>query len=253
MFRLYPIPPDGVSISGMTTSVLIFLIVLLAIFTQSFIGFGLALVSMPLLSLVLGLREAAPLVALVSVTAEVILLAHYRAALNLRAVRRLIIASLPGIALGVWLLRGVDERIILPLLGVIVTGYALYALIAPRLPRLESPLWADALGFIAGTLSGAYNTPGPPVIMYASCRRWPPAEFKSNLQGFFIVNSIVVAATHIIAGNVTTPVFQHFLITLPAIAAGALGGFALDGRVQTARFHRLVLFALIALGISLIL
>lgn len=237
----------------MTTSILIFLIVFTAIFTQSFIGFGLALVSMPLLSLVIGLREAATLVALFSITAEIILLAHYRAALNFRAVRRLIIASLPGIALGVWLLRGIDERIILPLLGVIVTGYALYALIAPRLPRLESPLWADALGFIAGLFSGAYNTPGPPVILYASCRRWPPDEFKSNLQGFFIVNSAVVALTHIVAGNVNQTIIEYYLVVLPAIIAGALAGFALDGRVNAARFHRLVLMALAVLGVSLIL
>ena len=237
----------------MPTAILTALIVFAAIFTQSFVGFGLALVSMPLLSALLGLHTAAPLVALISITAEIVLILHYRAALNVRAVSRLIVASLPGIALGVWLLRGVDERIILPLLGIIVAGYALYALFSPRLPRLEHPRWADLLGFVAGLLSGAYNTPGPPVIVYASCRRWPPDEFKSNLQGFFIVNSAVVAVTHLVAGNVTPAVMQQFVVALPAIGLGALAGFALDGRVAPARFHRVVLVALVAIGLSLVL
>ncbi|MBN2469290.1 MAG: sulfite exporter TauE/SafE family protein [Anaerolineae bacterium] len=237
----------------MPTPILIAIIVFVAIFTQSFVGFGLALVSMPLLSALLGLQTAAPLIALVGITAVIILLLHYRAALNIRAVSRLIIASLPGIVLGVWLLRGLDERIVLPLLGVIVAGYALYALANPRLPRLEHPRWTDALGFVAGLLGGAYNTPAPPVIVYASCRRWPPAEFKSNLQGFFIVNNTIVVITHFAAGNVTPAVMQHYLFALPAIVLGALAGFALDGRVDPGRFHRVVLVGLVAIGLSLVL
>ena len=68
---------------------LTFLIVFIAIFTQTLTGFGLALISMPLLVHVVGIQTAAPLVAIISGVAEAILLLLYRADLNLRAVTRL--------------------------------------------------------------------------------------------------------------------------------------------------------------------
>ena len=58
----------------------------LAIFTQATAGFGLVLVSMPLLVRLLGVHTAMPLVALVGATAEVVTLARYRHTSNLRAV-----------------------------------------------------------------------------------------------------------------------------------------------------------------------
>lgn len=68
------------------SSFLVFLIVFAAIFTQTVTGFGLALVSMPLLALVLPIQVAAPLVALFGLVAELLLLLRYRTALNVRAV-----------------------------------------------------------------------------------------------------------------------------------------------------------------------
>ena len=231
---------------------LIILIVFIAIFTQTVSGFGLALVSMPLLVAVLGIQTAAPLVALIAVVAEFILLLRYRADLNLRAVSRLVLASLIGIPVGVYLLRRVDVNVVTAVLGIIVVGYALYALFAPRLPQLASQAWAYGFGFTAGILGGAYNTSGPPVIIYGDCRAWPPAAFKSNLQGFFLVNSIVVIATHAASGNLTPEVWRNFLIALPAIFLALIAGFSLDRYINPHRFRQIVLVLLILLGASLI-
>ncbi|MCZ7672281.1 MAG: sulfite exporter TauE/SafE family protein [Chloroflexi bacterium] len=91
------------------SSFLVFLIVFAAIFTQTVTGFGLALVSMPLLALVLPIQVAAPLVALFGLVAELLLLLRYRTALNVRAVAVLIGASVVGIPVGVYVLGEMDE------------------------------------------------------------------------------------------------------------------------------------------------
>ncbi len=234
------------------TFILAALIVFVAIFTQSLTGFGLAMVSMPLLAPVVGLTTAAPLVALVGLTAEVLILAHYRAALDFKAVRRIALASVAGIPVGVWALGQVDEGLVRRVLGLVIGGYAIYALLRPHLPTLAHPRWADGLGFAAGILGGAYNMPGPVIVVYGTCRRWPPATFKSNLQGFFLLNSGLVTVTHLAAGNYTPTVWQDFLAALPAIGLGALAGFALDGRLDPDRFRRLVLLMLIVLALTLI-
>ncbi len=232
---------------------IVFLIVFLAIFTQSVTGFGLALVSMPLLVAVLGIQTAAPLVALIALVAELILLIYYREALNLQVVWRLAIASVLGVPLGVWALRNVDEQLVLTILGLIVGGYALYALLNLRLPTIQQPAWAYGAGFLAGILGGAYNTSGPPVIVYGNCRRWPPAEFKSNLQGFFLLNSGLIVGTHLLANNFTADVWHGTLVALPAVATGIVAGLLLSKRISAPAFRKIVLWLLLVLGVWLII
>ncbi|MBE2224895.1 MAG: sulfite exporter TauE/SafE family protein, partial [Anaerolineae bacterium] len=223
-----------------------------AIFTQTVTGFGLALVSMPLLILILPIQVASPLVALVGGLAETLLLLKYREAFNFRAVSVLIAASLIGIPVGVYLLGWVDAGVVTAVLGLIVIAYALYALIGFNPPQLVSRGWAVLFGFIGGILGGAYNTSGPPIIIYGSCRRWPPAEFKSNLQGFFLVTSITVIFTHFLSGNFTPVVWYNFFIAIPAILLALFIGFRLDKYIDPLRFRKIVLVTLLVLGTGLI-
>ena len=80
------------------------LVVLFAVITQSLTGFGSGLVSMAFLPGILGVRTAAPLVALITGTMELILLIRFRASFNLKAVWRLAITTLVGLPIGVWAL-----------------------------------------------------------------------------------------------------------------------------------------------------
>ena len=232
--------------------ILVFIIVFVAIFVQAVTGFGLALVSMPLLVLALDIQVASPLVALIGGVAELLLLLHYRADLNIRAVTRLVAASLLGIPVGVLLLRRVDVGVITAVLGLLILLYALYALSGLRLPRLAHQAWGYGFGFVAGLVGGAYNISGPPVIIYGNCRQWPPAEFKSNLQGFFVVSSYTVIAVHALSGNFSPAVWQNFLIALPAILLALFVGLRLDNHLNPERFRRIVLVVLVVLGASLL-
>lgn len=228
-------------------------IAFLAIFTQSVAGFGLALVSMPLFIRVIGLQTAAPLVAIFGFIGELILLIWYRQAISLRTVLKLALASVITVPLGVWMAQQANQRFVLALLGIVVIGYAFYALFSLRLPEVRNPAWAYAFGLVAGVLGGAYNVSGPPVVVYGQCRRWSPAEFKGNLQGFFIANSLMIIATHALDGNYTPLVWEGFLYALPGVALGLLLGLSLDRYLNPLVFRRLVLFLLIFLGLSLIL
>ncbi len=228
------------------------LIVFFAIFVQAASGFGLALISMPLLVGLVGIGTATPLVALIGITAEVFLLRRYWQALNFAAVKRLSLASVVGIPLGVYVLREGDGRFITTILGLIVAGYALYALFGPHLPELRQPAWAYGFGFLGGVLSGAYNTSGPPVIIYGTCRRWEPTTFKGNLQAYFLLNSLFTLSAHLISGNFTAVVWQNYLWAVPGVALGLVVGKWVDGRLNPTQFRKGVLVLLVLLGIRLV-
>jgi uncharacterized membrane protein YfcA len=229
------------------------LIIFVAIFVQTVAGFGMALISMPLLIGLFGIRVAAPLVALVGLVVEMGLLLHYREALSLKAVARLAAASLVGIPVGLFAARLADERLVTALLGFLVLGYVAYAAFSPRLPGIEGRGWAYLFGLFGGLLSGAYNTGGPPVVIYGNLCHWEPGEFKSNLQGYFLFNSVVVAAFHALAGSYTSPFWGFFLVALPAAGLAMLAGFRLDRRINPAAFRRIVLILLLVVGIRLLI
>ena len=227
------------------------LIVFFGCFTQGLTGFGLGLVTMAMLPSLIGLHQATPLVALIGIVLELIMLVRYREALQFKSIWRLLAACVAGIPIGVFYLIRVDEDLALFILGVVIILYALYALIGFRLPRLSHPLWAWLFGITGGVLGGAYNTAGPPVILYGNCRRWSPNEFKGRLAGFFLIGSLMAASTHWATGNITSGVASLFIWTLPALLLGFLSSQVMDRWLDPERFRRIVLIVLVLLGIRL--
>jgi uncharacterized protein len=235
------------------TSTLLFsiLAIFLGAFTQSLTGFGVALVAMAILPSLVGLKVATPLVAMSALTLESLILFRYRKSFQVKSIWMLMVGSLAAIPFGVYVLSRFDERIALFMLGFVIAGYALYALIGFRLPQLQHPLWAGLAGLASGMLSGAYNTGGPPAVIYGNCRRWSPQEFKSNLSGFFIMNSLTVVSTHFLSGHVTGEVLRFYWWGLPAVAIGFLAGQSLDKWLNPEIFRKIVLIVLVILGIRL--
>jgi len=230
-----------------------FFVLLLAAFVQGSVGFGVALVAVTLMSLYLPPDQSIPLMSLLAATLSFVMLLRYRQSFNLRATTRLLAGSIFGIPIGVFLLRQLEGDLVINILGVIVIAYALYALSNMRLPELKRPFFGYIFGFFGGILSGAYNTGGPPVIIYGSCRRWEPSAFKGNLQGYFLINSSIVVLTHWAMGNYSPLILQRYLFAVPAVFLGLGLGFALDGRLNPILFRKLVLILLLVLGAALLI
>ena len=242
--------PDSVLIEALLVCVIVFG----SAFPLAVTGFGVALVGMPLLAWLLGVQVAAPLVALYGILLNLVILYHYRLSFNYRATAGIIMSSVIGVPLGVWTLSNINETVVLHVLGLILIGYSGYVLIVPRLPQISpNPGWAFGFGFIAGCLGGAYNAFGPPVIIYGNLRRWSRNEFKSNLQGFFIVNALVVIITHAVNGNLSWLVWRNCALAVPASLLGLAVGLWLDRFINQELFRKLVLYLLLLLGLGLLL
>ena len=237
-------------------SALIVIIVSIAAFMQSLTGFGFALVVMPLLTIVLGVRIAAPLVALAGLTVYTINLIRYRQAINVGEAARLAMASAIGVPIGVWVLSNADEMVVNRLLGLLLIAYAAYTsydqLAQPVVRRVLSGRWVYPAGFAAGCLGGAYNTPGPPVIVYGSLRQWPKEEFRAVLQTLFFLNATLVVVSHLLARNVTKEVLMFYLYAAPALVVGILAGSRVDRKINGNRFRIIVTVMILILGLALL-
>lgn len=231
------------------------IIVALATFTQAVTGFGLALVSMPLLVGMIGIRQAAPLIALVGIASQLIMIARYRQRVVWGDIRELAVGSVIGIPLGVLALTTINETLVTLILGLVILAYVAYALTAANRPppRLKGGSVAYGAGLTGGLLTGAYNSGGPPLVIYGSARRWSPLTFKGNIQALLVVHSITAIISHSVAGNMTRSVLELFAVMVPVLVMATLAGFVLDQVINPRRFHQLVLLLLTVLGLRLIL
>ena len=235
------------------TTALVAAIIFFAAFAQALSGFGFALMVMPPMTILVGLRTAAPLVALTALTSYTVNLIRYRHTVNVRQVLRLGAASALGIPIGLWALANVDESIIKPSLGLVLVAYAAYRLVRPTGLRPCSPRWIYPAGFLAGCLGGAYNTPGPPVILYGSLQQWPREEFRAVLQTFFFLNGTLVVASHYLARHLTPTVLTLYLYAVPVLLLGILIGSRVDSKLNRDHFRTIVTVMILLLGLSLLL
>ncbi len=232
----------------------VFFIFFVSTFVRSSLGFGDALVAMPLLTLVVGLKTATPTVALVATTISITILAKNWKIADLKATFRLVLSSFIGIPVGLVLLKGINEDFMKALLGAILILYGLYNLLKPHLKKISGSFGLAILfGFIAGVLGGAYNTNGPPIVIYGTLRRWAPDHFRATMQSYLLPTGFLILMGHGLSGLWTTQVFKYYILSLPIVLLAIyIGGKAHRSMTQK-RFDRFVNGALICMGVVLIM
>jgi len=229
---------------------LVLLVFFISALLRSVVGFGNALIAMPLLAVLIGIRTAAPLVALTGPLLSIGILLFDWKKVDLRSTWRLLLSSVLGIPLGLLFLQNSSEQLVKVVLALILILFGLYSLFSRQIPLLGDR-WAFPFGFIAGVLGGAYNTNGPPVVVYSSLKRWNPEQFRGTLQGYFLPTGLIVAASHGAAGLWSEEVLRLFLYSIPVHTAAILAGNWLHQRIPEGSFDRLVYLLLIGLGIYL--
>ncbi len=233
----------------MTLVIILILVTLLASFTQGVTGFGSALVAVPLLSFVLPLQVVVPLTILNGVVITCYLSFRMWPHIDRRKIMPLIIGCLPGIVIGAWFLKNLDQGMLRLLLGIILVGYSLYSL-ADRLPtRRLSSHWGLAAGFGTGLIGAALSAGGPPTIVYTTLTGWSKDDIKATLSGFFTFTGVSIALAHWLTGLTTAEVLRYWLIGLPSVVAGVLLGARVYDRIDSRRYLRVVLICLLVMGI----
>ena len=236
---------------------LIYTILFVSTLIHSTLGFGQALIAMPLLAMVVELKSATPLVAFVLMTiAAVILLRNWRV-VDLSAVWRLVLSSCLGIPVGLFLLKGVPEGLMKVFLGILVILFSLYNLTNRYLKIIDLNRVSGAsriaylFGFVAGVLGAAYNTSGLVITIYATLRDWAPDRFRSTLQSYFVFTGILILASHGLAGLWTPYVLRLYITSLPLILVGIFLGGKLNRFIPQGQFDGYVNVGLLLMGLLL--
>jgi len=228
------------------------LIFLTAGFTQGVSGFGAGLLAMPLLTMFLDLEVAVPLCMLNGLLITSFLSFQLKQHIDWQKIRPLFIGCIPGIFLGVYLLKGLDGSILKIFLGLLLINYSLYRLFGPAPRTGINRLWAYPAGLATGIIGGAFSAGGPPTIIYVSMTGWQKDEIKATLSIFFFTTGVVTSTAHAINGLITSQVMIYFAVSCIFTITGVALGSHFYQRIKQESYIKIILILLILMGLMMV-
>jgi hypothetical protein len=252
--RTYDVHPGGFFKPVNFLVAYVVVVIFIATLIRSTLGFGEALVAVPLLALRLPVHVAAPLAVLVSITVAAIVMLQEWRSVPLHAAGWLALWTMLGIPIGVTLLVAANQHIVKCALGSIIIAFALWSLLN-RIPfelKRDRFGWLFLFGLSAGVLGGAYGMNGPPLVVYGSLRRWSAGQFRATLHGYFLPASAAGMIGFWAAGLWSHEVTRYYLVSLPATVIAALLGKSIHTCIPAAVFFKYVYAGLLAIGVLLL-
>ncbi len=236
----------------MTPELLTGAIFLVAGFVQGMTGFGSALIALPLLSLFLDIKVAVPLCILNSLVITTTMALQLRKHFERKKILPLCLAAIPGVILGVTLLKNSGSDLIRISLGLLLISYSLYNLLIIPKPRNLHPAWSFPAGFLSGLIGAIFSAGGPPTIIYATLGNWSKDQIKATLTGFFLFNSYLIAAAHTSSGLINITILGLFAWSAPMVLVGTLLGGRCYGLLEKGAYLKVIFAFLVVMGMMLL-
>ncbi len=224
----------------------------LAFTVQSAFGFGAALISIPLLTLVLPITQITPLLAMLSMLLSAAILKNHWRSINRDITWRLLITASIGVPFGISFLVFVNEGVVKITLGAVVVLSSLNALLAltPSTPMPANAVWP--FGFVIGVLGAAYNLIGAPLVLCLQWARLQAEEFRATMHGVSLLLNVVILIGFATGGLLSKATLINFSTGLiPMIIGGLLGNLVIK-KVNAEQFRLMVYLILLVMGFSLI-
>lgn len=201
------------------------------------------------------LQTAAPLAVLASITVALIVVAQDWKHIHLRSALGLLLSTLLGLPIGLWLLTSSHQTALRFALGAVITLFSVYAAVVRRRMHLhiEGKGWMVVFGMAAGVLGGAFGMNGPALAVYGALKGWPPAKFRATLQAYFLPASTMGLIGFWRSGVWTGSVTREFLYAIPVIVPAVFIGRYISNRINQQVFSKYIYFALMAVGCVLMI
>lgn len=234
--------------------ILVLLIVAVGFFGQAVFGFGGGLFCIPLLSLLIGVKDAVTLVLILQLLIGVLVFYSYHL-VDWKAVRPVLLLLLGGTVLGVASIKFIDDRTLNLLLAAFIFLYLLKEMFFKEvsLARGNVSRLGKVCGFIAGWINGAIGTGGPPIVIYLNELGIDKEQFRASILLFLVSSNVTRIVLSSALGLVTDEVLTFALYAAPVTLFAILCGQRLHATVPQRVYNAVVYSILFASATTLTL
>ena len=232
--------------------VLLELAIALAYVVFGVAGFGTALVAGPLLILCLPLSKIIPLLVLLDFVAAFGNWLPSRRDVARPELLRLLPCMAMGCVIGVVFLLNLKSDLLLLLMGIFISAYAVYSLAVKVRPTEVAPVWAIPTGVTGGLFGALFGSGGFLYALYLNARL-PKDAARATQSALISCSTVVRLSLFVIAGVYADGTLLLLAACLlPAMALGLWTGRRLTRKLSREAFVRLVTWLVLASGIALI-
>jgi uncharacterized membrane protein YfcA len=217
--------------------------------TQAVVGFGFALLSVPILIQVIGFHQAVILSTFIGTANNLYQNRELRRDQDVVQVKRFLYASFLGAPIGAISFRFADQQVLKIFLGI---GVLLGVVLLVRGKDLsEAHVSLDwAMGVLSGFLLTTTSTNGPPLVFALQARKSSPQVFRATLNKIFLISGVYAIFLFVVFGEVAISDLLLAAFMLPSMIIGVSIGRVIRNRIDPDRFRLAVLVLLTIAGFS---
>lgn len=216
--------------------ILTIIIVAFAFFAQSLLGFGGGLISIPLLSLFMPVKDVVSMVMIYQICMGLLIFSTFRD-IKWTPIFKMIPSMVLGVCGGIALLNILDGNI---MRGVLAAYIALH--LARKHTKFD-PLgrlikWGDAhfAGFLGGMLNAMIGGGGPAFILYLKDKAVISSEFRASIIAVLMLSNIPRAIGTVGTGMLDWNLFLMGLYAFPGFLLALYAGQKLHNKIPQERF-----------------
>ncbi len=228
-------------------------IITLAFLGEAMFGFAGGLIAVPLVSLLLGVKEAVTLVLIFQVLMGFLLIRSYRD-IAWKAVGLLGVGLIIGSVIGAVSLVLVKESILRLILAAFIFLFLVKTFFFNDLSFKKG---GGVLGSIAGALGGLFHgmigTGGPPFVMFLSEIKMEKAAFRATLILLLFACNVLRVIVYGSMGLFTEPILEASLPALPFFGVALVAGHRIHHLISEKVYRYSVYTLLFVAAVSLTL
>lgn len=226
-------------------------VIFLAYIIKGLSGFGSGLIAIPLLAFIFPITFIVPVLGLLNYSGTLMQSFHLRKQVSWKDILPLIPFTLSGIAIAIWLLVNVDEKMLVSILGGFVLSYSIYSLLP--LPDFKGGRnWAIFGGSLGGMVGALFGTGGPFYVVYLKMRQLNKAQFRASIAMIFFFDGGVRIIGYALNGFYTSQVLWMLLMLFPVLFIGMYVGHHLHVKFDQKKFNQVISVLLMMSGLMLL-
>jgi hypothetical protein len=234
--------------------ILISIIILFGFFGQAVFGFGGGLVTIPLISLLMGVKETVTLVSIFQLMMGLLIFKTHKTT-NWQVGIPVTAGMLIGVPLGIYSLTSFSDTFLRRFLALFMLAFLVRAQFFPgwRLGANRGKGWALSVGGIFGWLQGLLGSGGPVIVLYLMEVLPDKTSFRSTVIYAAFTSNLIRFGLSISTGLITPELVKIALPIMPLFLIAVYFGQRSFARLDERYYQIGVKLILFASAISLLL
>lgn len=216
------------------------------------IGFGIGIVSMPVLLLALDPQSAVVMMNTLALGLELVIVVQSRKHLPFREIGPVGLAGVAGVPIAVFMLASLDIAALRLIIAALILVFAAVTGFNLRIRMVETKAAGIVAGFIVGVILPAFGVGGQLVALYALTRNWSNESTRAAMAFYLLLLDVAAIIGYGIAGLYTTERVSLIGVAIVPVIAGLALGSLIMRRMNERLFRYAALFVIVVSALAVV-